>query len=199
MARRARIVILRPLITIRQESQNFGFSLRNNMEAATKLFCRSLFSLNSRRNCGIRTFRNKNSIAIIFREWSSTQTKTSSFSTTQKFASAFGLSLGVVGAVCYYNLTKCATYAHWKNPQAEIFIEKEQTINQLNKVEKVPKLDKVKLYQYQTCPFCCKVRAALDYYGIDYEIVEVNPLTRKEIAFSKYRKVPIVIIGDLQV
>lgn len=49
-----------------------------------------------------------------------------------------------------------------------------------------------KLYQYATCPFCCKVRTFLDYYGVDYEIVEVNPLFRKEIKFSDYKKVPLL-------
>ena len=58
----------------------------------------------------------------------------------------------------------------------------------------------VKLYQYQNCPFCCKVRAFLDYYGIDYEKVEVNPLLKSEIKFSEYRKVPIAIVdGNQQV
>lgn len=57
-------------------------------------------------------------------------------------------------------------------------------------------LPSIKLYQYQTCPFCCKTRAFLDYYGINYEIVEVNPLFRKEIKFSKYRKVPFIVCSD---
>jgi hypothetical protein len=39
----------------------------------------------------------------------------------------------------------------------------------------------VKLYQYQICPFCNKVKAVLGYAGIDHEIVEVNPLTKAEI------------------
>ncbi|XP_028664421.1 prostaglandin E synthase 2 [Erpetoichthys calabaricus] len=50
------------------------------------------------------------------------------------------------------------------------------------------------LYQYQTCPFCSKVRAFLDYHGMTYNIVEVNPVLRKEIKFSDYRKVPILVI-----
>ncbi|XP_059571580.1 prostaglandin E synthase 2 isoform X2 [Alligator mississippiensis] len=49
------------------------------------------------------------------------------------------------------------------------------------------------LYQYKTCPFCSKVRAFLDYHGLPYEIVEVNPVMRKEIKFSSYRKVPILL------
>uniref|UniRef100_K7GHQ3 Prostaglandin E synthase 2 n=1 Tax=Pelodiscus sinensis TaxID=13735 RepID=K7GHQ3_PELSI len=49
------------------------------------------------------------------------------------------------------------------------------------------------LYQYKTCPFCSKVRAFLDYHGVPYEVVEVNPVMRKEIKFSSYRKVPILL------
>lgn len=55
------------------------------------------------------------------------------------------------------------------------------------------------LYQYATCPFCCKVRSFLDYYDVDYEIVEVNPVTRKEIKFSDYRKVPFMRSNEQQV
>uniref|UniRef100_A0AC35FSB6 Prostaglandin E synthase 2 n=1 Tax=Panagrolaimus sp. PS1159 TaxID=55785 RepID=A0AC35FSB6_9BILA len=51
----------------------------------------------------------------------------------------------------------------------------------------------LRLYQYQTCPYCCKVRAVLDYYGFSYEVVEVNPVTRSQLKFSKeYKKVPIL-------
>lgn len=58
---------------------------------------------------------------------------------------------------------------------------------------------KLTLYQYKTCPFCSKVRAFLDYYGLPYEIVEVNPVMRKEIKWSAYRKVPILMVdGELQ-
>eukprot|EP00058_Branchiostoma_floridae_P014627 XP_002600115.1 hypothetical protein BRAFLDRAFT_66624 [Branchiostoma floridae] len=53
---------------------------------------------------------------------------------------------------------------------------------------------KVTLYQYLTCPFCCKTRAFLEYYGIDFQVVEVNPLSRSEIGWSDYKKVPIVIV-----
>uniref|UniRef100_UPI00358F538D prostaglandin E synthase 2-like isoform X2 n=1 Tax=Myxine glutinosa TaxID=7769 RepID=UPI00358F538D len=49
------------------------------------------------------------------------------------------------------------------------------------------------LYQYKTCPFCSKVRAFLDYHNLPYNLVEVNPVMRKEISFSTYRKVPIVL------
>ncbi len=51
-----------------------------------------------------------------------------------------------------------------------------------------------KLYQYNVCPFCWKVKALLGYKKIPYEAVEVHPLNKKEIKFSKdYKKVPIFI------
>lgn len=51
-----------------------------------------------------------------------------------------------------------------------------------------------KLYQYNVCPFCWKVKALLGYKQIPYEAVEVHPLNKKEIKFSKdYKKVPIFI------
>ncbi|KAG6612453.1 Prostaglandin E synthase [Phytophthora cinnamomi] len=58
-------------------------------------------------------------------------------------------------------------------------------------------LPSVVLYQYEPCPYCCKVKAVLDYLNIPYEVVEVNPLTKKETkAFTDYRKVPVVRIDD---
>jgi len=54
----------------------------------------------------------------------------------------------------------------------------------------------VRLYQFESCPFCRKVRSCLDYSKIPYEIVEVHPLSKaetKEIA-PDYKKVPILRI-----
>ena len=55
------------------------------------------------------------------------------------------------------------------------------------------------LYQYRTCPFCSKTRAFLDYHGIQYKLVEVNPVFRREIKFTSQRKLPFIISGDTQV
>jgi len=57
---------------------------------------------------------------------------------------------------------------------------------------------KITLFQYQTCPFCCKARVFLDYFGFTYDIVEVNSVLRREVKWSKYKKVPIVVVeqGD---
>jgi len=53
---------------------------------------------------------------------------------------------------------------------------------------------KPKLFQYAACPFCHKVRSALEYKGVEFETIEVHPLNKKEISFSKdYRAVPIYI------
>ncbi|XP_050684210.1 prostaglandin E synthase 2 isoform X2 [Leptidea sinapis] len=49
------------------------------------------------------------------------------------------------------------------------------------------------LFQYRTCPFCCKVRTYLDAKGINYEVVEVDAVLRQAIKWSGYKKVPIVL------
>lgn len=56
----------------------------------------------------------------------------------------------------------------------------------------------VVLYQYEACPFCNKVKAFLDYYDIPYKIVEVNPMSKKEIKWSDYKKVPILMVDGEQ-
>jgi microsomal prostaglandin-E synthase 2 len=59
---------------------------------------------------------------------------------------------------------------------------------------------KVTLYQYDVCPFCNKVKAMLDFHGVPYDVVEVNPLTKSEMKFSKeYRKVPVLVVDDAQI
>ncbi|XP_037939226.1 prostaglandin E synthase 2 [Teleopsis dalmanni] len=50
------------------------------------------------------------------------------------------------------------------------------------------------LFQFQTCPFCCKVRSFLDYMGISYAVVEVDAVLRQDIKWSKQKKVPTVLI-----
>ncbi|CAG0893809.1 unnamed protein product [Cyprideis torosa] len=61
--------------------------------------------------------------------------------------------------------------------------------------EAFPKATRLVLYQYRTCPFCCKVRALLDYFGIGYDVVEVNPVTRSTIRWSQWKKVPQLLIS----
>ncbi|KAG0563365.1 hypothetical protein M758_8G024100 [Ceratodon purpureus] len=56
----------------------------------------------------------------------------------------------------------------------------------------------VVLYQYDACPFCNKVKAFLDYHDIAYKVVEVNPMGKKEIKWSDYKKVPVLVVDGEQ-
>lgn len=68
------------------------------------------------------------------------------------------------------------------------------------------------LFQFQTCPFCCKVRSFLDYSGLSYSVVEglffwlesccifnnlliflVDAVLRQSIKWSNTKKVPIML------
>ena len=53
---------------------------------------------------------------------------------------------------------------------------------------------KITLFQYQSCPFCCKVRSFLDYYGLPYDVIEVNPVLRQQLKIFEYKKVPTLVI-----
>lgn len=78
------------------------------------------------------------------------------------------------------------------------------TLPEAKIIRKIPDLiakpgeDKLnlRLYQFQNCPFCCKVRAFLDYYGFGYEVVEVNSVTKRELKFSEYKKVPVIVVQN---
>eukprot|EP00172_Hildenbrandia_rubra_P004191 Plantae.Rhodophyta-Hildenbrandia_rubra.ctg8018.p1 GENE.Plantae.Rhodophyta-Hildenbrandia_rubra.ctg8018~~Plantae.Rhodophyta-Hildenbrandia_rubra.ctg8018.p1 ORF type:complete len:333 (+),score=61.09 Plantae.Rhodophyta-Hildenbrandia_rubra.ctg8018:256-1254(+) len=61
-------------------------------------------------------------------------------------------------------------------------------------------MPEITLYQYEVCPFCNKVRAFLDFHNVPYKVVEVDPLRKGELKFSKeYRMVPIAMIDGNQV
>eukprot|EP00252_Welwitschia_mirabilis_P013374 TRINITY_DN29455_c0_g1_i1.p1 TRINITY_DN29455_c0_g1~~TRINITY_DN29455_c0_g1_i1.p1 ORF type:complete len:335 (-),score=61.71 TRINITY_DN29455_c0_g1_i1:477-1481(-) len=60
----------------------------------------------------------------------------------------------------------------------------------------IPK--EIVLYQYEACPFCNKVKAFLDYHDLPYKIIEVNPISKKEIKWSDYKKVPILMVDGTQ-
>jgi microsomal prostaglandin-E synthase 2 len=53
----------------------------------------------------------------------------------------------------------------------------------------------VVLYQYKICPYCNRVKAILEYLGIEYTAIEVNPLTKSELSAFTYKKVPIATIN----
>ncbi len=48
------------------------------------------------------------------------------------------------------------------------------------------------LYQFETSPYCDKVKAVLAYKGLDYATRTVSPLTKKDLKFSKKKLVPIL-------
>ena len=55
------------------------------------------------------------------------------------------------------------------------------------------------LYEFPSCPFCGKVRAFCDYNNLDYTAVSVNPVSRKEIQFSKSKKLPLIVVDGQKV
>ena len=57
----------------------------------------------------------------------------------------------------------------------------------------------VTLYQFELCPFCHKVRAALELKGISYQKVEVSPMDKKglpPLPPEAPRKVPVMRSGE---
>jgi microsomal prostaglandin-E synthase 2 len=48
------------------------------------------------------------------------------------------------------------------------------------------------LYQFSSCPFCCKVRALLNYTNQPYNTVEVTPFGMPELDFTEHKKVPVL-------
>ncbi|MEE9351188.1 MAG: glutathione S-transferase family protein [Thiotrichaceae bacterium] len=54
----------------------------------------------------------------------------------------------------------------------------------------------ITLYQFDSCPFCWKVKALLNYAKQPYETVEVSPFGMKELDFTDHKKVPVLKDGD---
>lgn len=50
----------------------------------------------------------------------------------------------------------------------------------------------ITLYQFQSCPFCSKVRALLTFIKVPFEVVEVSPFGMKELDFIDHKKVPVL-------
>lgn len=60
---------------------------------------------------------------------------------------------------------------------------------------------RLRLFQYELCPFCCKAKAVLDHEGYAYDTVDVEPLTKAQLKGigSDYRKVPVALFDGEQV
>jgi microsomal prostaglandin-E synthase 2 len=56
--------------------------------------------------------------------------------------------------------------------------------------------NKPTLYGFQTCPFCWKVRSLLNWKGVDYSPVEVDPMTKAEIKWANWKAVPVFVDAD---
>lgn len=74
------------------------------------------------------------------------------------------------------------------------------SINNISQNSDTTSTPNISLFQYAICPFCNINKALLAYTKTPYTVIEVNPLTKDEIKFSKeYRKVPIAMIDGSQV
>lgn len=145
----------------------------------------SVFSLS-------KPFINRGNSCIQRRLVSSSNVSSAAFGTNRRFTAVLAASCGVtLSAVVSYRMLFSSDVKARPIKASESGSEhfSKKGISDLS----------VTLYQYQNCPFCGKVRAFLDYYGIKYNKVEVSPLWKGEIGFSKYKKVPIVIADDKQV
>lgn len=63
-------------------------------------------------------------------------------------------------------------------------------------------MERIKLYQFELCPFCHKVKAGMDLKGLAYDKVEVNPMNKKELPelpADAPRKVPVIQVADATV
>nr|CAG4644074.1 EOG090X08KD [Lepidurus arcticus] len=114
-----------------------------------------------------------------------------------------GFLAGFAGAVGYFYYQE-----NFKRAKVNVAISSEDT-QQFNLLQEPPQIriarsvsgsgdakePKLTLYQYQSCPFCYKVRAFLDYSGLAYDVVEVNPVYKRELKWSNYRKVPFLVIN----
>lgn len=112
-----------------------------------------------------------------------------------------GLVGGALGAVSgagyslYTNSTDRTSHMEHQEKRAKV-------LDQLPKVRITKKYVNPKdnsglelvLFQFQTCPFCCKVRAYLDYMGISYSVVEVDAVLRQDLKWSEYKKVPMALV-----
>ena len=61
----------------------------------------------------------------------------------------------------------------------------------------IGRLGRLFIYQYNCCPYCGKVKSVLDYYKIPYSLIEVGPVTKKQLPnrarFLHDRNVPILL------
>ena len=54
----------------------------------------------------------------------------------------------------------------------------------------------ITLYQFDSCPFCWKVKALLNFAKQPYDVIEVSPFGMKELDFTDHKKVPVLKDDD---
>lgn len=110
---------------------------------------------------------------------------------------AFLASAGYYGYVNYqkYNAVQYSTATHLVNEDRRLVHMPQVPVTKT--VTGPTNLDfNLTLFQYCSCPFCCKTRTFFDYFGVNYDIVEVNPVLRQQLKWSTYRKVPVVLANS---
>lgn len=135
---------------------------------------------------------------IVCRQFATAPKRTAGGPSTLKLA-ILGSTLGATGGTVY------SLYSNWKDGNSHKEHERSApaVVAEFPENVKITKrfvnpkdtsgLD-VTLFQFQTCPFCCKVRAFLDFMGISYKVVEVDAVLRQDIKWSAQKKVPMVLI-----
>lgn len=97
----------------------------------------------------------------------------------------------------YYNENRVASVdGKVKETAGPIIIDQKPNVRIMRKIinSKDDSGLEITLFQFQTCPFCCKVRAFLDYAGFSYNVVEVDAVLRQSIKWSPSKKVPILLV-----
>lgn len=105
-----------------------------------------------------------------------------------------GRSLPLWGSSAVLGLASVAAMTSTMEADAENTTPEENpySLKDLKPSGKLP--DSITLYQYEVCPFCCKVKAFLDLHKLPYRVVEVDPLGKSELKWSEYKKVPVVLL-----
>lgn len=50
----------------------------------------------------------------------------------------------------------------------------------------------IKLYQYEECPYCAKVRRKMDELGLEYEKINIDPANKPAVVLSVGHTVPVI-------
>ncbi|KAK4529019.1 hypothetical protein GAYE_SCF72G6969 [Galdieria yellowstonensis] len=54
------------------------------------------------------------------------------------------------------------------------------------------------LFEMESCPYCKRIRVALDYYRLPYSCVPVTAIGRKELRTTNFSKVPVLVVNGME-